>query len=443
MATEEIRRTLDRLAEAAQAADAGRFHKLLETSSAEVREYLMSIELEGTTPAFTASYVGDALRRFLHTLSFIPLPAGRRILELGGNPYFFHILLRRIFPGSSVEAANFFDHNIFSREIGSATHRLRSPLLGEEWTFTYPTFNLEAVPRYPLPPASFDLIFFCETLEHLVVNPLAVFRKIRRLLAPGGHLIITLPNAVRLTNLALMLDGHNFFDLYHPDNGIHGRHNREFTLDEMKNLLALNGLAVRRAETRDRFDYDHVPIVGVDYSGKPVIATRRRLDLVKVLQKAGGRLDDRGDNLYLLAQRPAQAPPTSGQPAPRQETGLATCPPPPPPSARVTAYVDERRDEAGRLYVHGWGFLSDEWGDESEWIRLVLRSAERCFSVACSRQARQDVADRFGLDRDDPGFQVSVDKTSLPPGRYRLGLLLGGPGLQEGFQDLGIDVLAG
>jgi len=350
MAAEEIRRTLDHLAEAAQAADAGRFHKLLETSRAEVREYLMSIELEGTPPAFTASYVGDALQRFLHTLSFVPLPAGGRILELGGNPYFFHILLRRIFPGSSVEAANFFDHNIFSREIGSATHRLRSPLLGEEWTFTYPSFNLETVPRYPLPPASFDLIFFCETLEHLVVNPLAVFRKIRRLLAPGGHLVITLPNAVRMTNLALMLDGYNFFDLYHPDNGIHGRHNREFTLDEMKRLLTLNGLAVRRAETRDRFDYDQVPIEAVDYSVEPISLKRRRRDLVRVLEKAGGRLDDRGDNLYLLAQRPAQSP---GPAVPPPSAGLAPCPPPPPPSARVSAFVDVLRDETGQLSVLG------------------------------------------------------------------------------------------
>jgi SAM-dependent methyltransferase len=46
-----------------------------------------------------------------------------------------------------------------------------------------------------------------ETLEHLVVNPLAVFRKIRRILRPGGSLLITLPNALRLTNFALMLDG--------------------------------------------------------------------------------------------------------------------------------------------------------------------------------------------------------------------------------------------
>jgi hypothetical protein len=438
MTIHEIRSTLDQLTGAAQAADEKRFRRLLETSTTAVRDYLMSIELEGTPPGFTARYVGDALQRFLHTLQFVPLPAGNRILELGANPYFFHILLRRFFTGSTVQGVNFFDHNIFSGEIGSAMHRLHSRQLEEEWTFTYPLFNLEVVPRYPFPAASFDLIFFCETLEHLVVNPLPVFRKIRRLLAPGGHVVISLPNAVRLTNLACLLDGYNYFDLYHPDTGVHGRHNREFTLEEMKRLLTLHGLVVCRAETRDRFDYDKVPIVAVDYSGEPVNLARRRRELCNILKSAGGKLADRGDNLYLLAQRPLTPP---SRPIPQQESGLMKCPPPPPESPRVEAFVDILDDKASQLAVTGWAFLTDEWGGDGDWLRLVLRSADRCFSLACSRRIRQDVASRHGLDRDDPGFEVTVDKAALPPGIYRLGVLLGGPGLEEGFHDLGIETI--
>lgn len=433
-----VRRALDRLTEAAQAADEKRFRRLLRDSELVIRHYLMSIHLEGA-PGLTERYVGDAFRRFVHTLELVPLPAGRRILELGANPYFFHILLRRLFPGSTVEGSNFFDPNIFSGEIGSATHRLSSEPFEEEWTFSYPLFNLEVVPRYPYPPASFDLIFFCETMEHLVVNPLAVLRKIRRLLVPGGHLIITLPNAVRLTNLAFMLDGYNYFDLYHPETGVHGRHNREFTLAEMKELLSIHGFVVCRAETRDRFDYDEVPMLAVDYSGEPVQLSRRRRELHEILAAAGGRLEDRGDNIYILAQRP---PLPSVTPVPQQERGLVPWPPPPPPaSVRVTANVDVLQDDASRLTVLGWAFLADEWGGEGEWIRLVLRSADRCYAAVCSRCVRPDVADHFGLDRNDPGFEVIVDKAALPPGHYRLGVLLGGPGLQEGFQYLGVETL--
>jgi SAM-dependent methyltransferase len=438
MSIDEIRQALDRLTQAAQTGDAAQFRQILETSATAVRAYLMSIELEGTPPGFTASYVGDALQRFLHTLQFVPLPAGSRILELGANPYFFHILLRRCFPSSKVEGANFFDHNIFSGEIGSATHHLRSRTFGEEWTFTYPLFNLEVVPRYPFSPAGFDLIFLCETMEHLVVNPLPVFRKIRRLLAPGGYLIVTLPNAVRLINLACMLDGYNYFDLYHPDTGVHGRHNREFTLAEMKTLLNLHGFAVCRAETRDRFDYDQVPMLAVDYSGEPVHLSRRRRELNKVLKAAGGKLADRGDNLYLLAQRP---PSPRNLPAPHMERGLVPCHPPPSASARALAFVDILDDDPGRLAVTGWAFLTDEWGGGGDWIKLVLCSADRCYIAVCSRGMRRDVADRYGLDRDDPGFEVTIDKAALPPGRYRLGVLLGGPGLEDGFRDLGVETV--
>src|SRR5262245_6568983 len=103
IAVHEVRQTLDRMTAAAQAADEKRFRRLLETSATEVRDYLLSLELEGTPPGFTACYVGDAFQRFLHTLQFVPLPAGSRILEIGANPYFFHLLLRRLFPASTVE----------------------------------------------------------------------------------------------------------------------------------------------------------------------------------------------------------------------------------------------------------------------------------------------------------------------------------------------------
>ena len=440
MDVDATRSALDQLAAGAAQGDEAVFRERLQASAAALHDYLTSFVLEGTSTEFTASYVGDALQRFIHTLEFVPLPPGQRILELGANPYFFHLLLRRLFPQARIEGANFFDHNIFSDRLGSATHRTGSRRFGEEWVFSYPVFNLETVPRYPYPEASFDLVFFCETLEHLVVNPLPVFRKIRRLLRPGGHLIVTLPNAARLTNLALLLDGHNPFDLYHPETGVHGRHNREFTLTEMKSLLAQNGFEVQRGETRDRFDYDKVPIVAVDYSGSRVVLARRPPELYRVLEDSGGQLADRGDNLYLLARRPEPAARGAGA-AP--EHGLIVRSRPPAESPRVQAYVDAMADEAGRLTVIGWAFLSDEQGDAGEWIELVLSSEEGTYGVTCSRSVRQDVADRHGLDRTDPGFQVTVDKTALPAGRYRLGVLLGGPGLEEGFRDLRIEIGVG
>jgi SAM-dependent methyltransferase len=432
--------TFSTLAATAESGDRERFARELAASAAALRAYLLSLELEGAPPGLTQSYVGDAFQRFLNTLQLIPLPVRGRILELGANPYFFHLLLRRLFPRATVEGANFFAHDIFSTEVGSVTQRVRSPAFHEEWSFTCPSFNLEMVPRYPYPAASFDLVFFCETFEHLVVNPLAVLRKIRRLLAPGGHLIVTLPNATRLSNLACMLDGYNFFDLYHPENGVHGRHNREFTLAEMKALLALHGLVVRRAETRDRFDYDRVPMQAVDYSGPPVELARRHADLQRLLQSAKGSLVDRGDNLYLLAERPSPPPlpPSNGRP-----TALQACRPVAAASPRVMAFVDVVADDPQRLRLVGWAFLTDELGTEHEWLELILRSDDLCFSAPCRRMGRPDVVAQHGLDRDDPGYEAVVDKSALPPGRYRVGVRLGGPGLEDGFRDLSLETTVG
>ena len=435
---QQTRRAFAHLAQSAAEGNQREFRERLHSCVPAIRDYLLSFELADAPAAFTARYVGDAFQRFVHTLDFVPLPAGPRILELGANPYFFHVLLRQLFPEAQLKAANFFDHDIFSDRLGSTTHYLRSSRFGEDWAFSSSLFNLEVVPRYPYPAGSFDLVFWCETLEHLVVNPLPVFRKIRRLLSPGGHLIITLPNAARLTNFACVLDGHNPFDIYHPDTGVHGRHNREFTLAEMTTLLTLYGFTVRRAETRYRFDYEHVPIEAVDYTGLSVL-DRRASDLYRILRSAGGQLEHRGDNLYLLAQKPqATAGAAESLPEPPvigySTSALHLAP-------RVEAFLDRIEDDANRLAVTGWAFLTDDEGNDGDWIKIVLSSATICHTVFCPRNVRQDVSDRYGLERNDPGFSITIAKAELEPGLYQVGLLLGGNGLATGYRDLELQII--
>lgn len=269
------REALAAIASFAAAVNAERFRLGMWNSAELVRSYLLSFELEGAGTAFSPPYVNDALARFLRTLEFVPLPPPKRILEIGSNPYFFHLLLHKFFTESEIHGANFFDHNVFSTEQGELVQRMASKAFEEDHAFSSKLFNLETVAEYPYPLGSFDLIFVCETLEHLNVDPLSVFGKIRRILAPGGHLIVTIPNAVWLVNVALMLDGYNIFDLYQIQNGIHGRHNREFTLDELTALLTKNGFEILRAETHDRYDYDTSPIITVDYTGRSQIPVAR------------------------------------------------------------------------------------------------------------------------------------------------------------------------
>jgi 2-polyprenyl-3-methyl-5-hydroxy-6-metoxy-1,4-benzoquinol methylase len=56
---------------------------------------------------------------------------------------------------------------------------------------------------------SFDVVIASEVLEHLQISITAAIRKLKRLLAPGGTLLITVPNAYNLPNILRIVRGVN------------------------------------------------------------------------------------------------------------------------------------------------------------------------------------------------------------------------------------------
>ncbi|MBK9087594.1 MAG: class I SAM-dependent methyltransferase [Holophagales bacterium] len=418
-----LSRRLADLADAAQQDDDSLFVSRLADAAPALLGHLLSFELDGSPPGLLRAYSGDAFGRFLHTLAVTPRPVNGSILEIGANPYLFHILLRAVFPKADLVGSNFFDHDIFSTRIGSARHRLRNVRLDEVLDFDFPTFNVETVHPYPYPAGSFDVVFFCETLEHLVVNPLRVFREIRRILRPGGHLVLTLPNAVRLVNVAAMLAGRNFFDLYQVGNGVHGRHNREFSLAEVRALLERDGYEVVRAETRDRFDYDKTPIEAVDYSAPPAILPFEKGDLLRWIARAGGTTADRGDNIYVVARRPATARPLGREiPAPYDAANDTSSPMP--DSDRLTSFLDSLEETPEGLRVTGWAFYTDDASGIPADARIVLRGSDRSTIHRAEGMPRADVASAHGLENDVVGFTTVIPRSELPVPPFEVRLRL-------------------
>lgn len=85
--------------------------------------------------------------------------------------------------------------------------------------------------------ASFDLILLSEVIEHIAETQLpALFAEIRRVLVPGGHLLLTVPNRLQLRNRARRLIGRCPV-LMDPT------HLREYTLAQARQAVRGSGLA--------------------------------------------------------------------------------------------------------------------------------------------------------------------------------------------------------
>jgi SAM-dependent methyltransferase len=222
------------------------------------------------------AYLADALERFRVTMSLLPpLRDGAAVLELGANPYFLTRLLRR--RGLDVTCANWFgEHSGMSPQDSQV---VTSPSTGASEEFRFDHFNVETT-RFPYADGSFDLVLCCEILEHLPNDPIHLLAEIHRVLAkPHGQLLLTTPNATRADSLVRMVEGLNIYEEL-SGFGTYGRHNREYTVSELRILLSECG-------------YVDNEVLAVDVHPAPPNWESRL---------AGVCLEDRGDNLFALAR---------------------------------------------------------------------------------------------------------------------------------------------
>ena len=169
----------------------------------------------------------------LNTITTIAEPEKKlRVLDVGCFPY--HL-------GTALESMGYDVYGIASGH---------EPIKNKNIS----VINIEK-DRFPHKDGFFDFVIFTEVLEHIPQSPLLALKEMARVTKPGGHLILTTPNIARSINRGMLAMGKSI--MYPVDNllenegrgsTIYMRHNREYTMDELKRLVSSAGWTVAESE---------------------------------------------------------------------------------------------------------------------------------------------------------------------------------------------------
>jgi SAM-dependent methyltransferase len=214
-------------------------------SLADIEEIFGSWSVNGEPVGHLEGYVWDSKLRFLHTWGIVKDASGS-CLELGANPYFTTYLLDE-HTDLDLTLANYYGTKGNTTETVSFVRPGSSERT--ELSRISQMFNVEE-DEFPFDGETFEVVLFCEMLEHLLMDPTATLRQIHRILKPNGTLVLTTPNVARLNNVLALVNGANMYDPY-SGFGPYGRHNREYTRHELHRLLEFLGFDVEYSFAAD------------------------------------------------------------------------------------------------------------------------------------------------------------------------------------------------
>ncbi|MEX2080249.1 MAG: methyltransferase domain-containing protein [Dehalococcoidia bacterium] len=219
---------------------------VLEAEAQSLARYILSFRWPYRDDRVSRILVRGGMPLWRQILDFVPQPRERgKALELGSPPFHITLLMQKLRNYDLQLSAYPKDG---SREF---SHTVDSPTYAERYTFHCACFDAEAE-RFPFDDDTFDLVIWSEVIEHLTENPVHTLGEVHRVLKPGGCVVISTPNVARAHNVMNLLRGRNIYDPYHLGAVFKGsRHSREYTYQELIDLVSGCGYAIDRAEDID------------------------------------------------------------------------------------------------------------------------------------------------------------------------------------------------
>ncbi len=196
------------------------------------------------------AYFEKHLDRLSRTLALTPRSEGGKALELGCymqiTPF-----LQRLLGYREVRGAYFGKRR--KREMRTVS------LPDGDFTCRVDLFDAER-DAFPYRDGMFELVVASEIVEHMIYDPMHTLVESRRVLAEGGHLLVSTPNAASYAVLAKVLDGRTnpkIFPQYkRPDKGEPEiGHVHEYTAYELGETIRAAGFEVERLFTTPIDEY--------------------------------------------------------------------------------------------------------------------------------------------------------------------------------------------
>lgn len=214
----------------------------------EMFDLVMSVYPFDAPPKEMQNYASSDFKRFLYTLELVLGYSTGSCLEIGSNPYFTTMLLKR-YTDLELTLTNYFGDTFTGplKQIVCYTEIKTGEKKKTDFNFDH--FNVET-DSFPYEDNRFDIVLFCEVIEHMTNDPMRVLLEIQRILKNDGVLILTTPNVARLENVAKMFLGMNIYDPYSAY-GPYGRHNREYNRHEINQLCTHVGFKEETSFTAD------------------------------------------------------------------------------------------------------------------------------------------------------------------------------------------------